>query len=848
MSSTSSEGESASELSKQIKRQPNNLEEAIGELNFPITIKLTASLKGHSEILQKNEVLTLVDSFRVDKLKCISEQSEVVYVPVETSPAVLFTTIDGNELNNYSTIGDLKANLKQYSIKWVVVTSPFVHNSDSYEVGQILQILSNSRWQSFRKRAEGGLTVIVHPSQVVRYLPSHVKGLFKKCGSFYASKNRFLKDIAENEKLPYLIKFPYISEENDSLSLSKQTLYVGKKVTTYILIAVKQNGIEYEVHTFPSNQLVDFEVLTDARPVYILGKDQIEMIKEKMIILDLWHAVRNYQIFSFDDIGITTYLQAIDSHKPRLQNGRRKSSLAYILPNPVCTSPGKESYIKTALNIVKVNRFSFMKKPPSFETCFSEEKYEEFKRHYQSFDFENVETNGEVIEFDSEGYVDVCNYSSPRKRGDSSRERAVSETDSCYLQLRNSGSFSSIHDLEEELEEEVKVMNMSTVSNISSLSSYEYSDNNSTVGSIEIIEETTEDNQKISSRVDIETKSKPKLTHYKTINNLSIDGMREVEMKKERDVKCEISYQHGKVKKSEPKNIEIPTIVATNYVTVGPSADNYDTFSKQTLSKELNKICITNELDILKKECQEIVVPQISPRHKERQIDPVKVFRSPNIPKKSLEDTSHMSSKHKISKSNKIEILETDRLANYLSEFVFQFDEPAKEYHVAKPETGANIDTIRCLTVHQVIDILRENKMDHHVESFKNNMIDGELLADFTEVNLIDLGLLPFEARKLYCYINGWRPLKGDSTCNISWREKDPGTWTVIDLSLHLKSMLMDSLEKFTTSNDIDGKLIIKLLTDNLLDNIELEHGVTLKSFQIVRLRKYILYGYRPKI
>ena len=148
-----------------------------------------------------------------------------------------------------------------------------------------------------------------------------------------------------------------------------------------------------------------------------------------------------------------------------------------------------------------------------------------------------------------------------------------------------------------------------------------------------------------------------------------------------------------------------------------------------------------------------------------------------------------------------------------------------------KTETSKSI--LKKLSVTEVIDILTLNQLEHRKDIFIANDIDGNLLVDLKEPELIDLKLTKFEVKKLCAFINGWRPNREGST-----KKKNTSNLNVTDLFDLLVKSKFDTLAQFLFQQNIDGDLFTKMVKDDTFIGLEQEHNISLKSFHIIKLKK----------
>ncbi|XP_057313938.1 uncharacterized protein LOC130655222 [Hydractinia symbiolongicarpus] len=72
--------------------------------------------------------------------------------------------------------------------------------------------------------------------------------------------------------------------------------------------------------------------------------------------------------------------------------------------------------------------------------------------------------------------------------------------------------------------------------------------------------------------------------------------------------------------------------------------------------------------------------------------------------------------------------------------------------------TNATEKAVEDMSVEELCNVLEYLKLESHVDSFRSNLIDGCLLCNLTTEEVTDVGLSRFEAKKLFQFVNGWRP------------------------------------------------------------------------------------------
>lgn len=80
------------------------------------------------------------------------------------------------------------------------------------------------------------------------------------------------------------------------------------------------------------------------------------------------------------------------------------------------------------------------------------------------------------------------------------------------------------------------------------------------------------------------------------------------------------------------------------------------------------------------------------------------------------------------------------------------------EIRSCEKEISEEVCEIKRMSIRELCGVLKELRLERHVETFKENLIDGELLCTLEDEELKDIGLNNFEIKKLVKYENGWRP------------------------------------------------------------------------------------------
>ena len=147
-----------------------------------------------------------------------------------------------------------------------------------------------------------------------------------------------------------------------------------------------------------------------------------------------------------------------------------------------------------------------------------------------------------------------------------------------------------------------------------------------------------------------------------------------------------------------------------------------------------------------------------------------------------------------------------------------------------------------------VAQCLADLLLSNFVEVFSDSQVDGKLLLDLDESVLKDLGLSPFEARKLRKFVFGWRPdfiRPPTYPERMGFDSKDPAQWSEIDVTKHLKTIDLNDFAKFCETNQVNGEL----LKDICVDDVLMGSIITTKDRKLktVKIKNYVIDKWRPK-
>ena len=147
-----------------------------------------------------------------------------------------------------------------------------------------------------------------------------------------------------------------------------------------------------------------------------------------------------------------------------------------------------------------------------------------------------------------------------------------------------------------------------------------------------------------------------------------------------------------------------------------------------------------------------------------------------------------------------------------------------------------------------IAECLTDLQLGKYIDTFADSQVDGQLLLDLDESVLIDLGLTPFEARKLRKFVFGWRPdnIRPETYPSLKGFDcKDPAEWSQKDVLSHLKTIEINDFANFCNKNQVNGVLLKDICVDeSIMSTIITTKDRKLKS---VKIKNYVIDQWRPK-
>ena len=160
-----------------------------------------------------------------------------------------------------------------------------------------------------------------------------------------------------------------------------------------------------------------------------------------------------------------------------------------------------------------------------------------------------------------------------------------------------------------------------------------------------------------------------------------------------------------------------------------------------------------------------------------------------------------------------------------------------------------------------ICNILDKLQLGEFKENFSLNQIDGELLIDIKDEDLVsDLGMTLFQARKLSLYMRGWKPDEERSDYNVETKSnqyvsqtsqeetvRPIETWLVEEVCKRMLSIKLSSFADFCKENQVNGSLLKGILDHDVIDSIRTDHNIKFSHIEERKLINYVTKGWRPK-
>lgn len=192
--------------------------------------------------------------------------------------------------------------------------------------------------------------------------------------------------------------------------------------------------------------------------------------------------------------------------------------------------------------------------------------------------------------------------------------------------------------------------------------------------------------------------------------------------------------------------------------------------------------------------------------------------------------------------------------AETMKHAVEQLSKTSKAKIVQSPLTTKHLESmnkIRLLNEVGVGKILDELKLHEFRSAFIENQINGELLLDLEQDDLVnELGLSLFQAKKIMKYVKGWRPEPDQFKPSEASRRNslNPRDWSEDDVVLHMTTLKLTDFGHFCRMNQVNGDLLLDILDKETLASVSRDHHVKISNIESKKLLNFVVKGWRPDV
>lgn len=297
--------------SRRVKKQSNffHLSLAICEYQFPFTAQIIPSLEFPDFQSNEKHKMTFLSEHCQQKLKLIQNDGEVTSMNM-TDNDVYYLNIH-NDIN-FEIIADVIKLKRREDFEWLAVMQKVCYKSHVLEVGHILHIESESKFNSLMRKNKRTLKVKVYPSGTLLSLPQDLKIMLKKCENYNNKKTICISELAFQGNLPCIIFFPEDNEHEynttDGMSVKGKYMLLEEQYTSRVLLACKLNrNKEIEVHSFPSTTNLEIEILHGEMPVTSFSPEEIRVLTHELVLRNPCKAEQIHQKRFLRDINLKMF-------------------------------------------------------------------------------------------------------------------------------------------------------------------------------------------------------------------------------------------------------------------------------------------------------------------------------------------------------------------------------------------------------------------------------------------------------------------------------------------------------------------------------------------------------------
>lgn len=756
-------------------------------LSFPLTVRAVLP----SEVIIPNDSrryvsreLTLQKCLQTEKLQCARTNKENVYIPLTYHYSVLYTPVFHEQV--FHTVSDLSTGRKKYDISWVVATKSFTYKESVFENGSVFKIEKPSFRQSFRMK-RNKLNLLLYPSMKCISIPYDLIGKFMKCGCPCNPVKRSISDIISTEEFPFLLKLnKHGNDEVIKGEVSDDLIYAydTKTMDTLISCYVNEKN-KCEIFIFPSKLPQKLELLDDQVHIDVL--DDIELHSVKGRYIDNYIQIgEQFQVHCrYEKLGIRRKKRNLNQEKRRISE--------------IVTESGESADNNNGSGVTRP--LGTLNLKPEKQSDIKSESPRPKRRHQHNWKNRfSKSLNVDILRHKFSGRV-VKNKPLPSiPLSEKGPLPAIpTSKSSTLLSFKRFNSLKGMHNVKKTHN---KKRNRNYVIPISSKSKNSESD-------------TDDECDAIFEKELSETMN---LSEMKTNDKVTVPEV------------CTTYENH--------ERLFVHDITIKSFPFVIPSMENVNNFTNDERPKRMADYLQPEELNVQRSEgTMKISKNDLETKIKSQDTEtkPVEIKPKPEIKKTKPKLPPKPESLRIVSHSRKKNLQRNETvcaLSTRSTDFV-----------------NKETEEVNHLSIGGVQKLLSDVKLSHLQDVFRSNQIDGVLLAALDESSLKDLNATKFEARMLAAYVHGWRPLTDDQktmdeTLDLS---KPVEQYSVEELPSFIEKCGFPDLGIFLLKHNVDGKLFVDMISDELLCSLESEHQVVIKRYQLIKLRKIALEGYKPK-
>ncbi|XP_066929048.1 uncharacterized protein [Clytia hemisphaerica] len=267
-----------------IKPQANfyPLSKVVKDFNLPLTVQVIPTKSVQEFSSNKHHKVTLLCQQVTSNDVNIKEQNDVQSTISMTDDEIRIKLLDNSK--TYRTIDDVIKCRKSDELEYVAVMSKCVYEDNVLDIGDILFLRPASKRLSLVQRNRKQLNCTVLPDNRKIVLPDTLQIELRKCVDYNEKRESPISEIVYSRELPCLGMFGYSAGFSSiGSSLSNQTVLIkGQSVENVVIGCFKDPIKGLQIHVFPTDSLMDLEILHGEHPVVEFTKDELILICERV--------------------------------------------------------------------------------------------------------------------------------------------------------------------------------------------------------------------------------------------------------------------------------------------------------------------------------------------------------------------------------------------------------------------------------------------------------------------------------------------------------------------------------------------------------------------------------------